>query len=74
MSFWLFFYLFIFTFTHNYLHNQYNERKVYAKIKAKEYMQFEDIKYIRKDGSESWSAREFVAVIDYSQWRNLEGN
>ena len=42
------------------------------KLKAKEYRQFEDIKYIRKDVSEYWSARELVAVLDYSQWRNFQ--
>ena len=28
--------------------------------------QFYDIKYIRKYGSEYWSARELVDVLDYS--------
>ena len=41
-------------------------------LKAKEYRQFEDIKYIRKDGSEYWSARELAGVLDYSQWRNFQ--
>ncbi len=41
-------------------------------LKAKEYRQFEDIKYIRKDGSEYWSARELADVLDYSQWRNFQ--
>ena len=41
-------------------------------LKAKEYRQFEDIKYIRKDGSEYWSARELAPVLDYSQWRNFQ--
>lgn len=41
-------------------------------LKAKEYRQFEDIKYIRKDRSEYWSARELAAVLDYSQWRNFQ--
>ena len=41
-------------------------------LKAKEYRKFEDIKYIRKDGSEYWSARELADVLDYSQWRNFQ--
>lgn len=43
-----------------------------SNLKAKEYRRFEDIKYIRKDGSEYWSARELADVLDYSQWRNFE--
>lgn len=43
-----------------------------ANLKAKEYRKFEDIKYVRKDGSEYWSARELAAVLDYSQWRNFQ--
>ena len=41
-------------------------------LKAKEYRRFEDIKYVRQDGSEYWSARELADVLDYSQWRNFE--
>ena len=41
-------------------------------LKAKEYRQFENIKYVRQDGSEYWSARELVAVLYYSQWRNFQ--
>ena len=41
-------------------------------LKAKEYKKFEDIKYVREDGSEYWSARELAAVLDYSQWRNFQ--
>ena len=41
-------------------------------LKAKEYKKFEDIKYVRKDGSEYWSARELADVLDYSQWRNFQ--
>lgn len=37
-------------------------------LKAKEYRQFESIKYVRQDGSEYWSARELADVFDYSQW------
>ena len=41
-------------------------------LKAKEYKKFEDIKYVREDGSEYWGARELTAVLDYSQWRNFQ--
>ena len=41
-------------------------------LKAKEYKKFEDIKYVREDGSEYWSARELADVLDYSQWRNFQ--
>ena len=40
-------------------------------LKAKEYKRFEDIKYIREDGSEYWSARELASALDYTQWRNF---
>jgi DNA-damage-inducible protein D len=40
-------------------------------LKAKEYKQFEDIKTIRKDGSEFWSARELAYALNYTQWRNF---
>ncbi len=41
-------------------------------LKAKEYNQFEDIKYIRDDGSEYWSARELSIVLGYSKWENFD--
>lgn len=40
-------------------------------LKAKEYRQFENIKYVRQDGSKYWSARELADMLDYSQWRNF---
>ena len=40
-------------------------------LKAKEYKRFEDIKHIREDGSEYWSARELASALDYTQWRNF---
>lgn len=43
-----------------------------SNLKAKEYKKFEDIKYVRKDGREYWSARELADVLDYSQWRNFQ--
>jgi len=42
-----------------------------GKLIAKEYKRFEDIKHIRDDGSEFWSARELSLVLDYTQWRNF---
>ncbi len=41
-------------------------------LKGKEYKRFEDIKHIREDGSEFWSARELGPVLEYVQWRNFE--
>lgn len=43
-----------------------------SNLKAKKYRKFEEIKYIREDGSEYWIARELAAVLDYSQWRNFQ--
>ncbi len=37
-----------------------------ANLKEKEYKKIEDIKYVRKDGSEYCSARELADVLDYS--------
>ena len=42
-----------------------------AELKAKEYKKFEDIKHIREDGSEFWSARELADALEYTQWRNF---
>ena len=41
-------------------------------LKEKEYKRFEDIKHIREDGSEYWSARELAPALEYTQWRNFE--
>lgn len=38
---------------------------------AEEYRRFEDIKQIREDGSEFWSARELAVALNYTQWRNF---
>lgn len=43
-----------------------------SKLIAKEYKRFEDIKRVRKDGSEYWSARELALALDYTQWRNFQ--
>ncbi|ADL34657.1 DNA-damage-inducible protein [Butyrivibrio proteoclasticus B316] len=40
-------------------------------LKGKEYRRFEDIKHVREDGSEFWSARELAPVLEYNQWRNF---
>ena len=40
-------------------------------LRAKEYKRFEDIKHIREDGSEYWSARELGPVLEYSKWENF---
>lgn len=34
-----------------------------TELKAKEYKKFENIKYIREDGSEFWSARELANAL-----------
>ena len=43
-----------------------------SSLKGKEYKRFEDIKQIREDGSEYWSARELAPALEYTQWRNFE--
>ena len=40
-------------------------------LNVKEYKKFEDIKQVRPDGSEFWSARELAIALDYTQWRNF---
>ena len=40
-------------------------------LNAKEYKKFEEIKHIRGDGSEYWSARELAATLDYTKWENF---
>ncbi len=42
-----------------------------SELKGKEYKRFEDIKHIREDGSEFWSARELGPVLDYVKWENF---
>lgn len=41
------------------------------KLIAEEYKRFEDIKQIRDDGSEYWSARELASALDYNKWENF---
>jgi DNA-damage-inducible protein D len=40
-------------------------------LNAREYKQFEDIKHIRDDGSEYWSARELAQIRESSKWENF---
>ena len=40
-------------------------------LKAEEYQRFEDIKHIRNDGSEFWSARELAPALEYNKWENF---
>lgn len=41
------------------------------KLIAEEYKRFEDIRQIRGDGSEFWSARELASALDYNKWENF---
>ena len=41
-------------------------------LKAKEYKCFEDIKQIRPDGTEFWSARELASALEYTKWENFQ--
>ena len=40
-------------------------------LKAREYKRFEDIKKIRADGTEFWSARELAPALEYTKWENF---
>ncbi len=42
-----------------------------SQLKAVEYKRFEDIKQIRNDGTEFWSARELASALDYNKWENF---
>ena len=42
------------------------------KLKAREYKRFEDIKQIRADGTEFWSARELAPALEYTKWENFQ--
>ena len=41
-------------------------------LKAREYKRFEDIKQIRTDGTEFWSARELVPSLEYTKLENIQ--
>jgi len=40
-------------------------------LKAKEYKRFEDIKQVKEDGTEFWSARELAPALEYTKWENF---
>ena len=42
-----------------------------SNLQAEEYKNFEEIKKIREDGTEYWSARDLSKVLQYKQWRNF---
>ncbi len=41
-------------------------------LKAREYKRFEDIKQVKKDGTEFWSARELAPALEYTKWENFQ--
>jgi len=58
------------------LHSSYTAKslirsKRMSDLKGIEYKRFEDIKHIREDGSEYWSARELGPALDYAKWENF---
>lgn len=42
-----------------------------SKLATTEYKHFEDIKRIREDGTEYWSARELAVTLDYKKWKTF---
>ena len=40
-------------------------------LKGQEYKRFEDIKHVRDDESEYWSARELAPALEYTKWENF---
>lgn len=42
-----------------------------SNLTGTEYKKFEDIKHVREDGSEYWSARELGIALDYVKWDNF---
>ena len=42
-----------------------------SNLQAEEYKNFEEIKKIRKDGTEYWNARELSEVLQYKKWENF---
>ena len=42
-----------------------------SNLKVKEYRRFEEIKQIREDGTEFWSARELAKSLEYDKWENF---
>ena len=48
------------------------KKNVMKELKAKEYKRFEEIKHVREDGSEYWSARELAPALEYTKWENFQ--
>lgn len=44
---------------------------ILSNLHAEEYKSFEEIKKIREDGIEYWSARDLSIVLQYTEWRNF---
>ncbi len=42
-----------------------------SELRAKEYRRFEEIKQVRNDRTEFWSARELAVALDYNKWENF---
>ncbi len=42
-----------------------------SNLQAEEYKNFEEIKKIREDGTEYWSARDLSKVLQYKKWENF---
>lgn len=42
-----------------------------SNLQAEEYKNFEEIKKIREDGTEYWSARELSEALQYKKWENF---
>lgn len=40
-------------------------------LQAEEYKNFEQIKKVREDGTEYWSARDLCIVLEYKKWENF---
>ncbi len=42
-------------------------------VKKEDSITFEDIKHIDSNGNEYWFARELQQVLEYIEWRKIEG-
>jgi DNA-damage-inducible protein D len=42
-----------------------------AKLNSDEYKSFEQIRRVREDGTEYWTARELASVLEYAKWENF---
>ena len=59
------------SFRHVFREKVKNEVKFMSNLIANEYKCFENIKHIRGNGTEYWSARELSYVLDYNKWENF---